>query len=130
MTYFIGSLQVRKLAQRWGFKRMTGYGLLITSLTLTIFTFSYETWIYLSHQFIGGFGFALINGGLVNYILEKIPVDDRYSHLAWFNLAMNASVLVAGMLAPPVASLIGIMATLLASVGLRILVAIGILKRG
>lgn len=130
VTFFLGSLQVRSLAQRWGFKRMTGYGLLITSLTLTIFTFSYETWIYLSHQVIGGFGFAMINAGMINYILEKIPVDDRYSHLAWFNLAMNASVLVAGLLAPPVGSLIGIMSTLLVVVGLRILVAIGILKRG
>lgn len=130
VTYFVGSLQVRRLAQRWGFKRMTGYGLLISSVTLTIFTFSYETWIYLSHQFIGGFGFALINAGMINYILEKIPVDDRFSHLAWFNLAMNASVLLAGLLAPPVAGVIGIMATLLLTVGLRIIVALIILKRG
>lgn len=130
MTFFIGSLLVRRLAQRWGFKRMTGYGLLVTSLTLTIFTFSYETWIYLSHQFIGGFGFALLGAGMVNYILEKVPVDDRFSHLAWYNLALNASVLLAGMLAPPVAGLIGIMATLLLLVGLRIIVAWIILKRG
>mgnify|MGYP001157877908 CR=1 FL=1 len=126
---FVGSLQVRRLANRWGFQRMSAYGLLIASLTLTIFTFSFQTWIYLLHQFIGGIGFALMNGGMVNYILEKVPVDDRFSHLAWYNLAINASVLLAGLVAPPVAGVIGIMATLLLAVGLRGVVAWIILKQ-
>ncbi|MHB1118793.1 MAG: MFS transporter [Bellilinea sp.] len=130
VMYFVGSLQVRRLAQRWGFKRMTAYGLLIASLTLTIFTFSYEKWIYLTHQFIGGFGFALMSAGMINYILEKVPVDDRFSHLAWYNLALNASILLSGLLAPPIAGVIGIMATLLVSVGLRAIVALFMLKRG
>jgi len=126
---FVGSLQVRRLAARWGFQRMTAYGLLIASVTLTIFTFSYQTWIYLLHQFVGGVGFALMNGGMINYILEKVPVDDRFSHLAWYNLAINASVLISGMITPPVAGVIGIMATLLGSVALRVLVAWIIFKQ-
>ena len=126
---FVGSLQVRRLAHRWGFQRMTAYGLLVASVTLTIFTFSYQTWIYLLHQVIGGVGFALMNGGMVNYMLEKVPVDDRFSHLAWINLANNASVLMSGLLTPSVAGGIGIMATLLLSVGLRALVAVVILRQ-
>jgi len=126
---FAGSLQVRRLASRWGFRRMTAYGLLIASVTLTIFTFSFHTWIYLLHQFIGGIGFALMNGGMVNYILGKVPVNDRFPHLAWYNLAINASVLISGLVAPPIAGMIGIMATLLLAVGLRVLVAWIILKQ-
>jgi MFS family permease len=126
---FAGSLQVRRLANRWGFQRMTAYGLLIVSLTLIIFTYSYQTWIYLLHQVIGGVGFAIMNGGMINYILEKVPVNDRFSHLAWYNLAINASVLLSGLIAPPVAGAIGIMATLLGSVALRVVVAWLILKQ-
>jgi len=126
---FVGSLQVRRLAHRWGFQRMTAYGLLVATVTLTIFTFSYQTWVYLLHQLIGGIGFALMNGGMVNYILEKVPVDDRFSHLAWINLANNSSVLMSGLLTPSIAGGIGIMATLLLSVGLRAVVAVVILRQ-
>lgn len=126
---FIGSLQVRRLAQRWGFQRMSAYGLLIASVTLTFFTYSFHTWVYLLQQFIGGVGFAIMNGGMINWILERVPIDDRFSHLAWYNLAINGSVLLSGMIAPPVAGVIGITATLLGSVALRVLVAWIILRQ-
>lgn len=44
--------------------------------------------------------------------------------------ALNASILLSGLLAPPIAGVIGIMATLLVSVGLRAIVALFMLKRG
>ncbi len=56
-------------------------------------------------------------------------VDSRFSHLAWYNLAINTSVLISGLVAPPIAGVIGIMATLLLAVGLRMLVAWIILKQ-
>jgi len=127
---FVGSIQVRKWSSRWGFRRLTAYGMFIASVTLTIFTFSFETGIYLLHQFIGGVGFAMMNGGMVNYVLDHVPVDDRPSHLAWYNLAVNAAILMSGFLAPPVAGLISIMGVLLVSVGLRVVVGWVILKHG
>ncbi len=120
VTHFIGSLQSRQLSIRWGFQRMTGWGLLIVSISLVMFTFSYDVWIYLLHSLIGGLGWAWIAGGLINFVLERIPADDRPSYLAWYNLANNAAVLLCGLAAPLIASAIGMAATLLLTAAIRV----------
>lgn len=124
LTNFFGSLQTRQFSHRWGFKRMTGYGLVVVTGTLVMFTFSFHNWIYLLQQFIGGIGWALINTGLINYVLESVPVDDRASHLAWYNLATNAALLLCGLFAPLIAGWIGLAATLLLAAALRLLVGV------
>lgn len=124
VAHFIGSLQSRRLSQRLGFRQMTGWGLVIVTLTLVMFTFSYQRWIYLLHALIGGIGWAWIAGGLINFVLERIPADDRPSHLAWFNLINNAAALLCGMLAPLIAGWIGMAATLLLAAALRLAVGV------
>ena len=129
IAHFLGSLQVRQLAARWGFRRMTGYGVLVVTGTLVLFTYSFQTWIYLLHAVIGGLGWAMISGGLVNFILERIPVDDRAPHLAWYNLANNAAILLCGMIGPLIANLVGMTATLLLAAALRLAVAFILIRR-
>lgn len=124
IAHFAGSLQSRQLSSRWGFRRMTGLGLMIVSATLVMFTFSYNVWVYLLHSLIGGVGWAWIAGGLINFVLERIPADDRPSHLAWYNLANNAAVLICGLAAPLIASAIGMTATLLAAAAIRTVVGL------
>ncbi|MEW6504714.1 MAG: MFS transporter [Chloroflexota bacterium] len=129
VAHFIGSLQSRRLSQRLGFQRMTGWGLVIVTLTLIMFTFSYQRWIYLLHALIGGMGWAWIAGGLINFVLERIPADDRPSHLAWFNLVNNAAALLCGLLAPLIAGWIGMAATLLLAAALRLGVGVALCAR-
>lgn len=129
IIHFFGSLQARRFVNRWGFKRMTGYGLLVITVSLTLFTYSFQTWIYLLHAVIGGVGWALISGGFVNMLLERIPVDDRPPHLAWYNLANNAAVLLCGLAGPLVAGVIGFAGTLLAAAALRFGVAAALLYK-
>ncbi|GAP09482.1 major facilitator superfamily [Bellilinea caldifistulae] len=129
VAHFIGSLQSRRLSQRWGFQRMTGWGLMIVTITLVMFTFSFQRWIYLLHSLIGGIGWAWIAGGLINFVLERIPADDRPSHLAWFNLINNAAALLCGLLAPLIAGWIGMAATLLLAAALRLVVGVVLCAR-
>jgi len=129
VAHFIGSLQSRRLSQRWGFQRMTGWGLMIVTITLVMFTFSFHRWIYLLHSLIGGIGWAWIAGGLINFVLERIPADDRPSHLAWFNLINNAAALLCGLLAPLIAGWIGMAATLLLAAALRLGVGVVLCAR-
>ncbi|MEN4010798.1 MAG: MFS transporter [Chloroflexota bacterium] len=126
ITHFIGSVQSQRLSSRWGFRRMTGWGLVIVSVTLVMFTYSYNIWVYLLHALIGGLGWAWIASGLVNLVLERIPADDRPSHLAWFNLVNNAAALICGLVAPLVAAAIGMAATLLVAAGIRLGVGVAL----
>lgn len=129
VAHFIGSLQSRRLSQRLGFQRLTGWGLIIVTITLVMFTYSFQRWIYLLHSLIGGIGWAWIAGGLINYVLERIPADDRPSHLAWFNLVNNAAALLCGLLAPLIAGWIGMAATLLVAAALRLGVGVALCAR-
>lgn len=129
VTSLVASLQTRKYAALWGFKRMTAYGILIVSLTLVMFTFGYEIWFYWMHQVLGGVGWAFVNSGLINHVLEKVPVDDRASYLTWYNLANNAAILLCGFTAPLISDLIGMIPTLMVAVCLRILVGGLLLKK-
>ncbi|MFN7036594.1 MAG: MFS transporter [Bellilinea sp.] len=129
VAHFIGSLQSRRLSQRLGFQRMTGWGLIIVTITLVMFTYSFQPWIYLLHSLIGGIGWAWIAGGLINFVLERIPANDRPSHLAWFNLINNAAALLCGLLAPLIAGWIGMAATLLLAAALRLGVGVALCAR-
>jgi MFS family permease len=129
VVYFLGSLQTRRAAARLGFQRETGLGLAVIAGALILFALAYQPWIYMIHLVFAGVGWALIGGGQVNFILERVPPDDRASYLAWYNLANNSALLLCGLLAPTVAGLIGLFGTLILAVGLRALVAFGFLRR-
>jgi MFS family permease len=128
VVYFLGSLQTRQLAARLGFQRQTGLGLAVIAVALILFALAFQPWIYLIHLTIAGIGWALIGSGQVNLVLERVPPDDRASHLAWYNLANNGALLLCGLLAPSIAGRIGLFGTLMLAVGLRA-VAYGFLRR-
>jgi MFS family permease len=79
---------------------------------------------------VGGFAWALVAGAYANYLLERIPQDDRPSHLAWYNIILNAAVLIGSLTGPLLASVIGIEAALITFGILRLLAGIAILEWG
>jgi len=129
IVYFFCSLQTRLLANRHGFQRLTGFGMGIISIALIVFAYSYQPWIYMIHLSMSGIGWALINAGQVNFILERVPVDDRAPYLAWYNLANNAALLICGLLGASIAGLLGLFGTLMLAVVLRGVVAAGFWRR-
>jgi MFS family permease len=128
--HFVGATQAGGLARRWGFKKLTGVGIVLTCLSTVVFTFSYHFWIFAITQTISGFGWSLINTGVVNYLLSNVPAGDRPAHLAWYNIAVNVAVLLASLLAPDLVSVTGLMVAMLVVAGMRLLAGVSILKWG
>ena len=76
-TMLIGSVQFRHMVHRFGHKKVTGFGVIGMSLYPLLLAFTTQLWQFYSIAFIGGFTWAWTNGAYANYMLERIPPDDR-----------------------------------------------------
>jgi MFS family permease len=130
VVHFITSTQSGRLGARFGFKRLLGIGTLIFSAATILFTYGYQTWIYLAHSVLSGIGWALVGGSQLNYLLEKIPPGDRPAYLAWFNMIVNVAVLICGLIAAPITGWMGLVAAMLFAIFLRFLAGAAILRWG
>jgi len=130
LTVLLGSLQLRRLVQRLGHKNVTGYGALGMALYPILFGLSTQVWHYYALSIIGGFVWAMVGGAYANYLLEHIPADDRPSHLAWYNVALNAAILFGSLAGPAIANGIGLATALIVFGVLRLLAGVAILKWG
>ncbi len=85
---------------------------------------------YLAANFICGFAFSMASGGWYNYILENIPENDRPAHLGWYNLTLNAAILIGSLLGPAIGTVIGLSSALIIFGICRSLAGIAILRWG
>ncbi len=81
---------------------------------------SYGMPLLLVTSVIGGAVWAILSGALVNRLLEVTPADQRPSHLAFYNLALNVATLVGTMLGPLLADVTGLRETLFLIAILRV----------
>jgi predicted MFS family arabinose efflux permease len=109
---------------------MTGVGMVIASVSTLLFVLSYNEWIYMGTQLIGGLGWAIFNNGAVNYLLENVPPDDRPPHLAWFNIVINAAVLICGLISAQLVSSLGLTGGMALAVAIRLLAGLAVLRFG
>ncbi len=128
MTMFVGSLKLGQIAARYGNKKITGVGIILLS-AFPILT-SFGVFPYLVANFVGGLAFSLVGGGLYNYLLEKIPNENRPAHLAWYNLVLNAAILAGSLAGPALGEGIGLGTALLIFGVCRILAGSAILRWG
>jgi hypothetical protein len=63
-------------------------------------------------------------------MLEHIPANDRPSYLAWYNVTLNAAVLLGSLGGPAIADLFGLSNSLILFSILRLLAGMAILKWG
>jgi Na+/melibiose symporter-like transporter len=115
----IGSTRLRWIVRKLGNRRVTGLGFMIMSLYPGLMAFAHSAGWYYMVSVIGGFSWAMVGGAYANYILETIPENDRPAHLAWYNIVLNASILVGSLIGPLVAGLVGLAAALFVSGILR-----------
>ena len=130
LVHAIGATQTSAITRRLGVKGMTGWGTVLTAVSTIIFIYSVHPWIYLVCQVVSGIGWAMVGGALLNYLLDKIPDDDRPPYLAWFNMMVNGSMLLGGLAAGSVVDLMGLGGGMWLAVGLRLLSALMILAMG
>jgi MFS family permease len=130
LTVLIGSTQLRRIAHRYGNKKVTGFGAAGMALYPFLLAVTHSVWQFYVVSFIGGFLFAMINGAYINYMLEHIPPDDRPSHLAWYTIILNIAILTSSLAGPAIANWVGLVNALIVVGVLRILAGLAILKWG
>jgi MFS family permease len=130
LTMLIGSTQLRKVVHRIGNKKVTGLGVAGMSLYPLLLAFTTEVWQFYAIALIGGFTWAWTNGAYANYMLERIPPNDRPSHLAWYTIILNFAILVGSLGGSAIAGQIGLASALVLFALLRLLAGIAIFKWG
>lgn len=130
LTVLIASTQLRLVVQKYGHKKVTGFGVAGMAAYPIMLAFAQNVWHYYALSFLGGFLFAMVHGAYANYMLENIPPDDRPAHLAWYIIIFNLAVLVSSIMGPLIADVIGLVSALIIFGLLRIVAGFVLLKWG
>jgi len=130
LTVLLGSTQLSRLEHMVGHHKLTGWGVVGMCIYPLAMSISHTPLHYYLLSIAGGFAWAMVAGAYANYLLEKIPDDDRPSHLAWYNIILNGAVLLGSLAGPLLAGFIGIGVALFVFGLMRLLAGIAILKWG
>ena len=130
LTVLLGSTQLRRYVQKKGNKNVTGWGVVGLAIYPFLLSLSNEVWQFYGISLFGGLAFSMINGAFANYMLEHIPTHDRPTHLAWYNVTLNAAILAGSLGGPAIADVIGLAPALMLFALFRFLAGVYILKWG
>jgi MFS family permease len=130
LSVLLGSTQLNNLEHKVGHHKLTGWGVIGMSIYPIAMAISQNATHYYLLSIIGGFAWALVAGAYANYLLERIPEDDRPAHLAWYNIILNIAVLIGSLAGPLVAGYIGLSVALVVFGVMRLMAGIAILKWG
>ncbi len=130
LTVLLGSTQLGKIVKKMGNKNLTGWSVAGLAIYPFFLSFSTKVWQFYAVSLIGGLFFSMVSGAYANYMLENIPSNDRPAHLAWYNIVLNAAVLIGSLAGPVIADQIGLSEALILIAILRFLAGLSILKWG
>lgn len=117
----LGSLRMSAVSRRFGNRRVLLWGMLLFGQYPVLLGLARDPTIYWIASVTGGLVWALLNVGLVNRLMERVPDDDRPAHMALHNLALNIGILVGSFLGPALGDWLGLRTALFISAGLRLL---------
>jgi MFS family permease len=130
LAVLIGSTQLAQLTDRFGNKRLMALGTFTMGLYPVLLAVSHNLEMFLVTSAVGGLSWSIVGGAIANYILEKIPENERPEHLAWYNLVLNAAILFGSLGGPLLANQVGLINALWIAAAARGLVALGLWKWG
>jgi hypothetical protein len=130
ISMFIGSSQFARMAYRMGNRKVIGIGVVLLGSFPALVALSRGPGLYIFANAISGFAWAMVGSAIFNYLLEMAPENDRPAHMAWYNLALNAAILVGSLGGPFIAGTISIVGALFLFALLRLLSGIAILRWG
>lgn len=130
LSVLLGSLQLARLTVRKGNLWLMVTGVLGLSLYPLIVANAWGFTLYIVASVVGGAAWSLVGGALTNYLLEIAPRDDRPAYLAWYNIALNAGILLGSLAGPVLADAMNIRAGLYVGFVLRVVAALAIWLAG
>ena len=130
LAMLAGSTQLARLSRRWGHQRVTAFGGLLIACYAGLLALAQGFVLYLVANLFVGFAWGLLGGALINYVLERAPVADRSASLVWYNLAINAAMLLGSLGGSLAGDWLGLTTALCVFAVLRLIAAFAILKWG
>jgi MFS family permease len=119
----IGSLRISYLSSRYGHRRVMLIGTLLFCIYPFILSAARDAKLFLVASILGGLVYALLAGGLVNRLMERVPASDRPAHMALHNIALNLGILIGALVGPLLASWVDLRDALVISGVLRLVAA-------
>ncbi len=113
------SLGVNRLTAKRSHRFLLVSGGLTFGLYPLMIFLAKDATLYLAANVVGGGIWAVLNAGLVNRLMERVPVDDRPAHMALHNIVLNLGILAGSMLGAVLVSLFGLKEVMLIGAGLR-----------
>ena len=130
LTVLLGSTQLHRMVRKAGHHKITGWGVIGLGIYPIGLALSATAIHYYIVSIVGGLSWALVGGAYANYLLEKIPENDRPAHLAWYSIVVNGCMLTGSLAGSLVANSIGLVFALILFGVLRVLAGLAILKWG
>jgi len=130
IAMFLGSLQLSRVSGKIGNKNTLGLGVAMLGSYPLLLLLSANPIFFMLGSFAGGIAWSFAGGAIFNYLLDCVPAEDRPAHFAWYNIFLNAAILLGSTLAGPISDGIGLTTALLIFGFGRILAGIFILWKG
>jgi predicted MFS family arabinose efflux permease len=80
-----------------------------------------DAWLYCAASAVGGIVWAVLNVGMINRLMERIPEDDRPAQMAIHNGVLNLGILAGSLIGPLIGDSLGLRAAMYIGAGLRTL---------
>lgn len=129
-SVFIGSTQLAKLVNRLGNHKVTAVGAVLMASYPFLTSLTNGVGLYLVASVVGGFAWSLAGGALGNYLLDKIPAEERPGYLAWYVVISNVSILLGSLGGPLLAEWMGLVSALMLIAAGRLISAVVIWRWG
>ena len=128
MSVFFASIRLGRVSDRLGHHRLMVISVLGYAAFPLFIGLQPTVSAYMLGCVVGGVGWGFLGGAMANRLMERVPEDDRPSHMALFNLILNFGVLIGSLLGPVVGDWTGLQTAMVIGGIVRILSA-GVLWR-
>jgi predicted MFS family arabinose efflux permease len=126
----LASFGLSRLSSFLGHRRLLSYSALILFIYPLLIGMASDARLYWTASVVGGSIFALVSGGLVNRLMERVPEIDRPAYMAFHNLALNMGILAGSLGGSFAGEQLGLREALFIGAGLRFIGGILLLAWG
>ena len=117
---FLGSIAAGSIRHRLGHPRLIFLGVAFYGLYPLLTGLARDNLLFWVASLAGGVIWGLLSVGLIDYLFDHVPAEDRPAHMAFHNLVLNLGILSGTLVGPLMADQFGLRETLFISAALRL----------